>query len=812
MPVKPLKPAQLRRVCKDTHFKFKTTADIDVERTIIGQPRGIRAIEFGIGIQSEGYNIFVLGDQGTGRATTIKRFLRKSTKDEAVPDDWVLVHNFAVDHQPRAIEFPPGQGKAFQADMKTLIEWVDDALTKAFDNDTFREAFDKKAKSFKTKQDLMLKSLQKKATKKNMSIVSTQNGLVVNPTHEGKAMTREHYDALPEEEQEVVDKTRTEFTDQLNDLMLQLRQLDEQAHDAIEKLEREVAENAIEHHFDALRDKYEKSDEVRLYLEEVRLDVLTHVVEFVPSERKEGEYDWRRYEVNVLVDNTETMGAPVIFEPNPTFYNLIGRIEYELTQTSMETHFTNIKAGSLHRANGGYLLMNAMDVLRNGGAWEALKRALREEEVRIQTPDQAFDTQRVLAKSLDPEPIPLDVKIVLLGNANLYYTLYEQEEDFGELFKVKADFDSIMARTDENEFAYARFVAQLCEEEKLLHFDPSGVEKIVEFGSRLADSQKKLSTRFGNVADLVRESSFWAGHEGRKFVSGKDVQAALKERTYRSNRIEERMKDRIHSGTIMIDTDGGVVGQVNGLSVLDYGDHRFGEPDRLTAVTYAGDRGVMHIDRETSMAGPIHNKGLLTLIGYMGDKYAQKESLSFSASISFEQTYGGVDGDSASSTELYALLSSIADVPIKQSFAVTGSINQKGEIQPIGGATEKIEGFYDVCVERGLTGDQGVLIPAQNVEDLMLREDIVAAAKAKKFHVWAIKTVDEGLELLTGVPAGEVGEEGNFPEESLHGKVQARLAEWANRGSDDEDEDEEEASDEETSDKAKSEKEEDAKK
>ncbi|HFE66952.1 MAG TPA: Lon protease family protein, partial [Chloroflexi bacterium] len=560
----------------------------------------------------------------------------------------------------------------------------------------------------------------------------------------------------------------------VEDVLYQIHQLELAARQKMKEIDRGAAETAVQHHFKDILKTCEGNGEICLYLNEMQADILDQIQDFTSPIDSEEQIDLRRYEVNLLVDNSQTEGAPVILEPNPTYHGLLGRLEYEMNQGYLYTHFTNIKCGALHWANGGYLILNAHTLFKNPDAWEGLKRALKEKKILVQTSTRMGQGE-ALAKSLDPEPIPLNVKVLMLGSLSLYYNLYERDEEFRTLFKVRADFDSTMPRTPENEQEYAIFIASRCHEENLRHFAAEAVAKVIEHGSRMADHQDKLSARFGLVADLVREASFWAGENGHDLVTAADVQQALDERVYRANRAEELTYEYFLKETIFIATEGAVIGQVNGLSVMDTGDYTFGQPGRITARAFMGDDGITHIERETEMSGPIHDKGVLTLMGYMGGTYGQQFPLTFNASITFEQTYGGVEGDSASSTELYALLSSLGRLPVRQGVAVTGSVNQRGEIQPIGGVNQKIEGFFHLCRERGLTGEQGVIIPAANVDNLMLREEVVTAVIENRFHIWAVKHVDEGIEILTGVPAGQRREDGTYPENTVHHAVQTRL-------------------------------------
>jgi predicted ATP-dependent protease len=775
-----LTPDQLRRVCQIDLFTFQTTAELQPTTSIIGQPRGTRAIEFGIHIENHGYNIYVLGETGTGRTTTIRRFLEERAGHRPVPDDWVYVYNYSIPHQPRAISLPAGQGLTFRADVTALFEGIRDDLPKLFDTDAYKETVEAIGRKYDNQQEEMLNGLRHEAARQNFALINTASGPVIAPVQDGKVMPPEQFQSLPLEQQQALREQQELLNGALGDVLDRLRRLDSELRVEFKALNRQVADGAIDHYFVVLKEKYADHDEAVLFLSEMRQDILDHLDAFAPAEDdpQPAEIDLRRYEVNLLVDNSQTQGAPVIVEPNPTLYNLIGRIEYELQYGVMSTHFMNLKAGSLHRANGGYLVVNARDILSHPTAWEALKRAIVGTEILLQT-DFAQDGGQPLAKTINPEPIPLSVKIVMLGSPGLFYALYEAEEDFGELFKVKADFDTSMVRDSEHELAYAHFIANRCHEERLLHFDRTAVGKVIEYGSKLAGDQNRLSTRFGTVADLIREASYWASTNQHQLVVADDVQHALSEQRYRANLMEELLLEEIRDGTVFIDTQGVVVGQVNGLSVLDMGDYTFGRPSRITARTFMGEAGVINIEREVELAGPLHNKGVLILAGYLGGTYAQYHPLSVSASLTFEQNYSGIDGDSASSTELYALLSSLSGLPIKQAIAATGSVNQRGEVQPIGGATEKIEGYFGVCQVQGLTGEQGVMVPESNARHLMLREDVVAAVAAGQFHIWPVRTIDEGIAILTGVPAGEANDAGEYPPGTVHYLVQNRLHELA---------------------------------
>jgi predicted ATP-dependent protease len=769
MLVQPLAPHFLRRHCPPSQFNFQTTAELEPAEAIIGQPRGIRALEFGIGMQSHGYNIFVVGETGTGRMAALEQFLKEHAAQQPVPDDWIYVHNFKAAHIPHAIALPAGQGRKFQEAMEQLVKALQKALPDTFDTDAYREATEEIRRRYKEDRNQFVEELRTRAGEDEMAVVSTPSGFMVMPMQDGKAMTADEFQQLPVEVYKGLEKKRQEWNEELDETLRKIRELDEAAGEKMEKLSREVAESGIAHYFAELRGQYETHVGISPFIDGVYADVLENLGDFFPPEPEDDrEPDLRRFEVNLLVDNGQTQGAPVVVELNPRYSDLLGRMEYDMQQGSSSTHFTNIKAGSLHRANGGYLLMNVRDILNNNRyTWDALKRMIKAGEILIQTPDRS-DGNQIQARSLDPEAIPLRVKIVLIGTSEYYYTLFNREEDFSQLFKVKAEFDSIMPRDAGHELGYARYIANRCRAEGLRHFDTTAVAKLVEHGSRFCEHQNRLSTYFEDIADVVREASYWAGRERREVVTAVDVQRALDERRDRANLEEEYTLRHIKEGTLFIDTTGELIGQVNGLSVVDMGDYAFGQPGRITAQTYKGERGIINIDREVDLTGPIHHKGLLTLTGYLGGQYAQERPLSISASVTFEQNYSSIEGDSASSAELYVILSSLGKLPIRQGVAVTGSVNQLGEIQPIGAVNEKIEGFFAVCGARGLTGDQGVIIPKANLPHLMLHDEVITAVESRQFHIWAIETIDEGVEILMNRPAGQPDADGIYPENSVH--------------------------------------------
>lgn len=758
--IKPLSPDQLCKRCDPLLFPFETTEDIEHDLHIIGQPRGTQAINFGIHITSPGYNIFVLGESGTGRTTAIKRYIEEKALNDPIPDDWVYVFNFNEPHKPIAISLPPGLGGVLRDHMNAAVAHLRKEVPRAFENEAFRDAALEVQHQQKDRRDAIFNETQALAEKRNAAIVASPEGMQFIPLREGRPISPNEFEIFTEEEKQSWKETLHDLEHMMNETMYRIRELERAAQEEIAGLIRRVAGSVVDVALEELVQEYQEYEEVVDYLSKANKDIIENIILFREEDDEESaiprELLLRRYQVNVLVDHHHTKHAPVIVEYNPTVPRLLGRTEHEsLMGGAMLTDFTLVRGGALHEANGGYLVIRAKDLFTEPGSWEALKRVLIGGVIK---PDDPAARGGSATSSLDPEPIPADLKVVLIGPAKVFYSLYEMDEDFQTIFKVMADFDEYMGRSFENELEYAGFISALCVEEGLLPFDRSAVARIIEFGSRAANSQKKLTARFGIVADVIREANFWALTENRAIVSAEDVLRGVEERIFRSNRIATRIRETMQDGKQIIASEGFEFGQVNGLYVSKIGEHAFGQPSRITARTYVGRKGVIQIDREVELAGPIHNKGVLTLTGYIGGKYASRTPLSFNAQITFEQNYFGVEGDSASSTELYALISSLAEVPIRQSIAVTGSVNQLGIVQAIGGVTEKVEGWFELCNERGLTGDQGVIIPASNVDDLMLRMHVLEAVEKGRFRIWAITTVDDGLEILTGMPSQEIHE------------------------------------------------------
>ncbi len=778
-----LTPEKLKRPCAGGVFSFDTTAEVSPLEGIIGQERAKKALEFGLKIKSDGYNIFVTGISGTGKTTSVEQAVKKTAESQPVPDDWCYLYNFLNPDTPTALRLPPGKAIVFKKDMNALIDELQRELPKELESQIYEDHKNAIIKDFQNKRNELFEQLESAAKAANFQIKKTPSGIVIIPTVEGKPLEEEDVEKLTEKAKEEIKNKQEILHEQLNLISREVRKLEKQAQQKLVELETETARYTINPRIQELEEKYKAFPSVLKHLAEVEKDMIDNVddfkdkkdVEILPGVKlPEKPSALFKYQVNVFIDNSRTHGAPVIKEPNPTSYNLSGRIEYKPFQYgAMVTDFTMIKPGAIHKANGGYLILQAIDILKNYFSWETLKRAIKNKEIIIEDLNEQF--RLINTPTLKPESIPFDVKILLIGNPVFYYLLFAYDEEFKKLFKVKADFSTIMDGDKDGIENYAAFMSKICKEEGLKHLNKESACRIVEYGSRLASDQDKLTTRFIEIADLIREANFWAISENSEIIAKKHVDKALEEKIFRSNLIEKRLEELIREGTIMVDIEGEKIGQVNGLSVLVLGDYSFGKPSRITARVYTGRGGMINIDREVKLSGVIHNKGFLILSGYMGEKYGDTKPVVFSASICFEQLYEEIEGDSASSTELYTLLSSLSGLPVKQGIAVTGSVNQKGEVQPIGGVNEKIEGFYYTCKVKNLTGEQGVIIPRSNVKHLMLKDEVIDAVKNGKFHVWAVQTIDEGIEILTGVPAGEKDSKGNYPAGTVNYMISKKL-------------------------------------
>ncbi len=781
----------LRNTCMEKEFSFQTTAELTPLEGIVGQERAMKAVDFGLSIDSTGYNIYLAGQTGTGKTTYALTATKEAAKEKPVPPDWVYVYNFAEPEHPRAFSLPAGLGKKFVADMKELVENLLTELPKAFDSEEYENQKHEVVHRYQKSIEQVISQLEAKAREQGFAIKRGSSGFVTVPLKDdGSSMSAEEFNQLSERKQQTLTESSRNMQVDINEATREISELQRRGRTEIKDLDRKIGLFAVGYLIDELTEDYQDQPDVIYYLNNVREDVVDHLEYFrnVNEESLDNDLPWflrqdphetlKRYSVNLIVDNSETSGAPVILESNPTYYNLFGKSEYKNQLGTMVTDFTMIKAGAIHRAIGGYLVLNINDILANPSTYQTLKRTIRTGEVRIESLGEQY--QIVATAGLKPQPIPISLKVLLIGNRMYYHLLYQYDDEFKKLFKIRADFDTEMPRNREHLEDYARFISSVCQKDGLLHFDRSAVAKVVEHSSKLSEDQKKLSTRFNEVVEIVYEANVWARQKGRQIVLAEDVITAIRNKAYLNGAIEERIREMIEREQILIDVHGTKIGQVNGLSVYDLGDHLFGRPHRITARTFMGTKGIINIEREAKMSGSTHDKGILTLTGYLGQKYAYDKPLSLHASLTFEQLYSGIDGDSASSAELFALLSSLSGVPLRQGIAVTGSINQNGEIQPIGGVNAKIEGFYDICKVKGLTGEQGVIIPKQNVINLMLREDIAEDIKRNRFSVWAISTVDEGLEILTDIPAGEKIQ-GQYQNNSLHGRVDQQLSTWAQR-------------------------------
>lgn len=785
---------KLRWICQKEMFQFECTTDVEPLKEFIGQERAFDSINFGLAVERTGYNLFLTGLTGTGKAATIKARLEKFVAErmgEGIkyqPPDWCYVYNFSDPDRPRILRLSQGLGKAFSNHMENLLKTLKEEIPKTFGSEDYNKRKQEIVEEHQKRYQEALDGMDSEAKEKNLMIQVSPMGAAVIPVVEGKPMSRDEFLALKDEEKKEIENKRLEMMRKVEETYARLRDLEREAGEKIREIDLKAGEFAISRPFDVLFRAYSDYAEVINFLKEARDYTLTKLDLFIqapmpsqiPGLPSISQVDpFMAYKVNVFVDNGSISGPPIIFEANPHWFNMFGKIERRALMGTYVSDHSLIKPGAAQLANGGYLILNIRDVLINPGVWEGLKRVIKTKEVRVEDPGAQFGF--FMPQGMMPQPMPVDFKIVVMGDDNTYQLLSLYDEDFWEMFKVKADFDYQMQRSDESVKAYTCFIRTCCDNEKLLPFDRSGVAKVIEYAARAVGDQEKLSARFGPLQDLLIESDYWARDSRSAMITGEHVERAIKEKIHRLDLVAERIRQMITEGTIMVDVDGDVVGQVNGLSVYDLGIFSFGRPSRITAKTFLGRRGVINIERESQLSGPIHNKGVFILSGYLGWKYAQDKPLSLTASICFEQSYSGVEGDSASSTELYSILSSLSDLPIRQAVAVTGSVNQKGEVQPIGGVNQKIEGFYDVCKAKGLTGDQGVMVPHQNVRNLMLREDVVKAVHEGHFHIYEVKTIDEGIAILTGVSAGEKQGDGTYPDSTVNYLVDKRLRELADK-------------------------------
>ncbi len=779
-----LSPSELRWRCAADQLDFETTNDLEALQQILGQARALDAVQFGISIRRDGYNMFVLGPPGLGKRTTVNYFLSDKAATEATPDDWCYVNNFEQAYKPWALRLPPGRGAQLQRDMTQLVDQLKTTIPSTLELEEHQNRIQEIEQEAKERHNQAFKELSDRALERGIQLVRTPGGYAMAPVRNGEVIGPEDYEKLAREEQQQIEEAVKELQEELKEIIERIPRWRMEMRDKIKELNRQATQHAIAHLLSQLRADYATLPHVLDYFNALEKDVIEHTEDFQPQEETppnilgmpaSGQPNFHRYRVNLLVDNSKSQGAPVVSENHPSFQNLMGRAEHEARMGTLVTQFTLIKPGALHRANGGYLVLDAFKVLQQPFAWDALKRALNAKQLCIESLGESLSLVNTV--TLEPEPIPLDVKVILVGDRMLYYMLYQYDRDFAELFKVAADFDEQMDRSPENCALYARYIATMARQEHYRPFDRQAVARVIEQSARLAGDAEKLSVSMQSIANLLREADYWASTDNAPTVTARHVEHAVAQQIYRADRVRTLVYEQIQRGTVMIDTQGARTGQVNGLSVIDMGNFSFGQPSRITATVRIGKGEVIDIEREVDLGGAIHSKGVLILSSYLATRFAQNRPLSLSASLVFEQSYGRVDGDSASVAELCALLSALADVPIRQTLAVTGSVNQHGHVQPIGGVNDKIEGFFDICQACGLTGDQGVLIPRTNVKHLMLRQDVVDAVAAGRFHVYAIETVDDAIALLTGRAAGAPDAAGDYPPETVNCRVAARINE-----------------------------------
>ena len=777
----------LKISCDPSIFKFKTTEELDNIETGIGQERGIKALEFGLNVDINGYNLYLEGPAGVGKTMYTKHYLDKISKKQKTPCDWCYIYNFENPNEPIALPLHAGQGKEFKEQMDAFIKDIKNDLKNTFNNEDFEKEKALIAQTYEEKREALMVKLNKKSEKYGFQVKSAQNGIYMMPIINGKAIEQEEFEKLDDKTKQNFEDNSSIVQEQILQVISEIKNIEQESQKKLSEWQSNVALLTINAHINYIRSKFKRNKKISTFLENIKKDILKNIDYFLvepqietqqmPGPRPEPPKPWENYRVNLFIDNSAQEGAPVIMDSNYSYHNIFGKLEYENYYGSLKTDYTMLKPGLLHKANGGYIIFQAHDLIENSVCYEGLKKALRQKQLLIE--NTADPRSPMVMVSLKPEPIPLDLKVIIVGDEQIYQTLLAVDYDFRKLFKIKVEFEDSSDNTEENMNKLARFIHGFCEQEQLPHLDPSAVAKIMEYSSRLADNQDKLSTRFNDLAQIIGEAATWAKMKKSKIVTAEFVDMALSERANRIKKYDSMYTEMIKENTLLIDTTGAKVGQINGLTIMNIGDYMFGKPVKITATTYTGKNGVINIEREVDLSGSTHSKGVYILSGYLGEKFAQDIPLSLTASICFEQLYNGVDGDSASSTELYAILSSLSGVPINQSFAVTGSVNQKGEIQPIGGVNEKIEGFFQICKMRGLDGTHSVMIPIQNQKNLNLSNEVVDAVKNGLFHIYAISTIDEGIELLTGVPSGKKDSNGNFPAGTINYLAYEKLKKYA---------------------------------
>ena len=791
-PIAELDYTQLKNTCAPETFTFQTTAELETLEGIIGQDRAVKAFDFGLEVKMKGYNIYMSGPSGTGKTTYARNSAEKKAKTEPVPSDWCYVYNFQNPKNPIALSFEPGRGKQFKEDMAKLVTVIKKELQKVFQSEDFEKQKLAIIHTFEKGQNALVDKIDTIAAEYDFFVKRSDTSLYFLPLVNGEPLEGDALELLSAEENEIIDHNSQILQEKTSPILREIQNLEKECDKKLEELEQKLGMSAIEDPISKMSADYQTYERVISYLEAVRKDILEHLDQFMDSEepqqdalaallpmlnKKPEEDTTLKYRVNLIVDHSETKGAPVIVTFNPTYSNLMGDTEYDSEFGNLTTDFMKIKGGLFHQANGGYLIVQAHDILSAPQAWEALRRVIKTKEINMDSLRELNNANVV--PTLKPEPIPAKLKVIMIGSDYFYEVLSQCDEEFDKFFKIRAEFDYEMPRNHENIYKIAQFIKGFVEREHTLEFDVSAVCAIIEYSTRSAARQDKLSTRFNHLSEILGEAFTWAQMENASIITAEHIQKAIHEKEQRRSFYKEKLEEMLDEETIMIDTTGSEIGQINGLAVLDMGDYAFGTPSRITATTYVGKSGIVNIEKEARMSGQTHDKGVQIITGFLGQTYAQKFPMSLSCRVCFEQNYSGIDGDSASSTELYCIISSLSELPIRQDLAVTGSVNQKGEIQAIGGVTHKIEGFFDLCKKRGLTGNQGVLIPVSNIKDLVLKDEVVTAVKDGVFHIYPITHINEGIELLMQYPAGEKNEQGEFPKDSVHGKVYAKLKAFA---------------------------------
>lgn len=776
----------LKNLCNPNIFDFETTDELTSDGVVYGQERGINALQFGLNINAKGYNLYIEGPSGVGKTMYTKKYVTEIASKQKTPDDWCYLYNFDNPNEPIAVSLPAGEGKTFATTMDAFVEDIKKYLKRTFNNEDFEKEKSLIKQKYDERREKLLDNLNKETMKNNFQVKAATNGIYMLPVFDGKPLDEAEFEKLDDSIKQTYEEKSSIVQEQIMHVIGQIKLIEKEAEQKVDEWQSNIALLTINSYINPIRATYKKNEKIVSFLDNVKKDILKNVIHFISEEptnqanpqapKPETVKPWLNYRVNLFVDNSNTQGSPVIMDSNYSYQNLFGKLEYENQYGMLRTDYTMLKSGILHKANGGYIILQAQDLLTNQICYDTLKKALLVKELGIENGMEQRSSLVMI--SLKPEPIPLNIKVLLLGNAEIYHTLLSLDPDFKKLFKIKVEFEESAPRNNDNILRLAKFVHSYCEKENCLPLDKEAMAKVVEYASKLSDDKQKLSTHFNEIGEIVSEASTWARLSRKKLITADYIEKALSKRIERVKKYDQKYSELIEENSLLIDTDGYKVGEINGLTVMTIGDYSFGKPAKITANTFMGKTGVINVERETDMSGPTHSKGVLILRGYFGEKFAQDFPLTLTASLCFEQLYNGVDGDSASSTECYAILSSLSSIPISQSIAVTGSVNQKGFIQPIGGVNEKIEGFYNICKKRGLTGEQGVIIPIQNVRNLHLQKDVIESVKERKFHIYAISTIDEGIEILTGVPAGKQNSDGKYPAGTINYLVYEKLKKY----------------------------------